>query len=45
LALGCLLGALLTWLPLLLTRRALTSARAKIEKLEASLSQKSAETP
>jgi uncharacterized integral membrane protein len=45
LALGCLLGALLTWLPLLLTRRALTSTRAKIEKLEASLSQKSAETP
>ncbi len=35
LALGCLLGALLTWLPLLLARRALTSARAKIEALEA----------
>lgn len=44
LALGCLLGALLTWLPLLLSRRALASARAKISKLEASLSQKSAET-
>ncbi len=35
LALGALLGALLTWLPLLVARRALTSARAKIATLEA----------
>ena len=45
LALGCLLGALLTWLPLLLARRALTSARAKIDKLEQMLSQKTTESP
>ncbi len=35
LALGCLLGALLTWLPLLVARRALAGTRAKIAVLEA----------
>lgn len=35
LALGCLLGALLTWVPLLLTRRALAQARHRVEKLTA----------
>lgn len=45
LALGCLLGALLTWLPLLLTRRALLSARVKLHKLEQALAQKPTETP
>lgn len=45
LALGCLLGALLTWLPLLLARRALVSARAKIQSLELTLSQNPTETP
>ncbi len=43
LAIGCLLGALLTWVPLLLTRRSLASARQKLVKLEADLAQKSAE--
>lgn len=43
LAIGCLLGALLTWVPLLLTRRALATARQKLVKLEADLAQASAE--
>jgi lipopolysaccharide assembly protein A len=34
LAFGGLLGALLTWVPLLLARHALAGARAKIETLE-----------
>ena len=43
LAIGCLLGALLTWVPLLLARRALASARQKLVKLEADSAQASAE--
>ncbi len=35
LALGCFLGALLTWVPLYLARHALASARTKIATLEA----------